>query len=77
MTEFELFEYDENQSYEANYSKWRLMNNDERMQTGDKELTEKQAIKIFKNLHGKRNTNKPVNIIYWWQRTNWKKDENL
>ena len=52
MTGFELFEYDESQSYEANYSKWRLMNNDEKMQTGDKELTEKQAIKIFKNLHG-------------------------
>lgn len=43
----ETFVYDKSISYEANYSAWRLMNNDERQEEQQRLYSNKEAKEVF------------------------------
>lgn len=43
----DVFKYDKKQSYEANYTRWRTMNRDERHQEGLNLYSEKESKTVF------------------------------
>lgn len=43
----ETFVYDKSISYEANYSAWRIMNNDERHKYGQRTYSDEEARAVF------------------------------
>lgn len=50
----EKFEYDDKYSYESNYSRWRLMNSEEKQSFGETPYPEPIAKRKFGELYGEK-----------------------
>ena len=59
----EKFEYDDKYSYESNYSRWRLMNNEEKKSFGEKPYPEPIAKRKFGELYGKKRLKEMLNEL--------------
>ena len=47
----EKFEYNNKMSWGENYSRWRLMNNDERLEYNMEIYTSKEALELFNRMY--------------------------
>jgi len=61
----ETFVYDAKQSYAANYTRWRIMNNDERQEEGLMNYSNKEAKEVFDKQYKDR---------VWRKKEDWIKD---
>ena len=52
-----VFTYDDDESYEANFSTWFGMNTDERRLHNEEPYTEQIAKRVFNEMHGRKALN--------------------
>ena len=57
----ETFNYDKKQSYRANYERWRLLNNDERLEYNLDIYSEEESRKVFDQQYSQYRT-----IHFFW-----------
>ena len=53
----EEFHYDDNETYEANFSTWFSMNTQERRLQNEEPYTEQIAKRVFNEMHGRKALN--------------------
>ena len=53
----EEFKYDDNETYEANFSTWFSMNTQERRLHNEEPYTEQIAKRVFNEMHGRKALN--------------------
>tara|TARA_R110002167_G_scaffold24356_7_gene85782 strand:- start:144 stop:416 length:273 start_codon:yes stop_codon:yes gene_type:complete len=77
------FEYNDEQSRNGNYDRWKQMNNRERFQYNERPLSSEQAISIFDKLYPKINMESGITIndkwrkgTFWERKDNWSYDAN-
>tara|TARA_R100000541_G_C1888578_1_gene83278 strand:+ start:432 stop:704 length:273 start_codon:yes stop_codon:yes gene_type:complete len=71
------FEYNNEQSREGNFDRWKQMNNKERFQYNQKPLSHKQANKIFNSMYPEVNMESGVIVGDEWRKgTFWEREDN-
>ena len=71
------FEYNNEQSREGNFDRWKQMNNKERFQYNQKPLSSEQANKIFNSMYPEVNMETGVIVGDEWRKgTFWEREDN-
>ena len=71
------FEYNNEQSREGNFDRWKQMNNKERFQYNQKPLSSEQANKIFNSMYPEVNMDSGVIVGDEWRKgTFWEREDN-